>query len=191
MELRPARASERDQVLDLLANWYEDRNFFARYKYHDPGCRDDLCLVACEDGRVVATAQIFDRAVNLAGARVPMGGIGSVYTMECRRGQGLASALLKLGLQKMGLQGFEVSLLFAERLDFYARFGWRPLTRQFTAIADAQKIRAPTDFGLAQFSEPRDLEEVAALYRAYSGQFNATAVRRRGMARQSEICGGT
>ena len=59
MELRPARSSERDQVLDLLALWYGDRGFFARYNHHDPGFRDDLCLVACEDGRIVATAQIF------------------------------------------------------------------------------------------------------------------------------------
>lgn len=31
MELRPARRGERDQVLDLLARWYGDRAFFARY----------------------------------------------------------------------------------------------------------------------------------------------------------------
>jgi hypothetical protein len=59
MELRSARGSERDQVLDLLALWYGDRDFFARYNRHDPGFRDELCLVACEGGRIVATAQIF------------------------------------------------------------------------------------------------------------------------------------
>jgi predicted N-acetyltransferase YhbS len=177
MELRSARAGERDQVLDLLANWYGDRDFFARYKHHDPGCRDDLCLVACESGRIIATAQIFERAVNLAGANVPMGGVGSVYTMEGRRGEGLASALLELALQIMERQEFEISLLFAERLDFYTRFGWRPVTRQFTAVADAHKIRAPADFRLSYFSEAPDLEEVAALHRGYSGRFNGSAVR--------------
>jgi hypothetical protein len=42
MELRPARSSERDQVLDLLALWYGDRDFFARYNRYDPGFRDEL-----------------------------------------------------------------------------------------------------------------------------------------------------
>lgn len=44
MELRPARSSERDQVLDLLARWYGDRAFFARYNHHDAGFRDERLL---------------------------------------------------------------------------------------------------------------------------------------------------
>jgi len=177
MELRPARGSERDQVLDLLALWYGDRAFFARYNHHDPGFRDELCLVACERGRIVATAQIFDRIVNLRGARVALGGVGSVYTLESHRGRGLGSALLRLAVTTMEREGFEVSLLFAERLDFYARFGWRPVTRQFSALAGTQTMRAATGFRLARFEEARDLVAVAALHRGYSGRFDGAVVR--------------
>ncbi|HZO83025.1 MAG TPA: GNAT family N-acetyltransferase [Candidatus Binataceae bacterium] len=177
MELRAARRGERDEVLDLLALWYGDRDFFARYNRHDPGFRDDLCLVACDAGRIVATVQIFDRSINLRGAPVPMGGIGSVYTLESWRGRGLASALMRLAVATMGREGFELSLLFAERLDFYARFGWRAATRQFTAVADAQAIVPDGEFDLARFDETRDLPEVAALHRAYSGRFETTVVR--------------
>ena len=177
MELRPARGSERDQVLDLLALWYGDRDFFARYNHHDPGFRDDLCLVACEDGRIVATAQIFARIVNFRGARVPMGGVGSVYTVESHRSRGLGSALMRLAVTTMEREGFEISLLFAERLDFYARFGWRPVTRQFSALADTQTMRTSAGFRLTRFEEARDLQEVAALHRGYSGRFDAAVVR--------------
>ena len=177
MELRPARGSERDQVLDLLALWYGDRDFFARYNHHDPGFRDELCLVACEDGRIVATAQIFARIVNLRGARVPMGGIGSVYTVESHRSRGLGSALMRLAVTTMEREGFEISLLFAERLDFYARFGWRPVTRQFSALADTQTMRTSAGFRLTRFEEARDLQDVAALHRGYSGRFDAAVVR--------------
>jgi predicted N-acetyltransferase YhbS len=177
MELRPARSSERDEVLDLLALWYGDRGFFARYNHHDPGFRDDLCLVACEDGRIVATAQIFQRVVNLRGARVPLGGIGSVYTMEHYRGRGVGSALMQLAVTTMEHAGFEVSLLFAEQLDFYARFGWRPVTRQFSALADTQTMRTAAEFRLARFEQARDLRQAAALHRSYSGRFDGTAVR--------------
>ncbi len=177
MDLRPARGSERDQVLDLLALWYGDRDFFARYNQHDPGFRDELCLVACEDGRIVATAQIFERVVNLRGAPVRLGGVGSVYTMERYRGRGFASALMGLAVNAMEREGFEVSLLFAERLDFYARFGWRAVTRQFSALADTQAMRTAAGFRLARFEQARDLGEVAALHRDYSGRFDGTAMR--------------
>jgi predicted N-acetyltransferase YhbS len=177
MELRPARSSERDQVLDLLALWYGDRGFFARYNRYDPGFRDELCLVACEGGRIVATAQIFDRRVNLRGAAVAMGGIGSVYTMESYRGRGLGSALMRLAVTTMEREGFEVSLLFAERLDFYARFGWRPVTRQFSALADTRTMRTSAGFLLTAFERERDLDEVAELHRAYSGRFDGAVIR--------------
>ena len=40
MEFRTIRTDERDAVLDLLAHWLGDREFFARYFHHDPAFRD-------------------------------------------------------------------------------------------------------------------------------------------------------
>ncbi|HLK86000.1 MAG TPA: GNAT family N-acetyltransferase [Candidatus Binataceae bacterium] len=177
MELRAARASERDQVLDLLALWYGDRDFFSRYNRNDPGFRDELCLVACDGGRIVATAQIFERAINLRGEHVRLGGVGSVYTLAGYRSRGLGSALMRLAVTTMEREGFEVSLLFAERLDFYARFGWRPVTRQFSALADSASMRVSGQWRLTHFDPARDLEQIAALHRSYSGRFDGTAIR--------------
>src|ERR1019366_6531593 len=112
MEVRAARRCERDEVLDLLARWYRDREFFARYNHNDPGFRDALCIVARDRGRLVSTVQIFDRVISLYGQSVPMGGIGSVFTLEEYRHQGVASALMRLAVDTMVLEGFEVSLLF-------------------------------------------------------------------------------
>jgi hypothetical protein len=42
MDVRAARHNERDEVLDLLALWYNDREFFARYNQLDPTFRDEL-----------------------------------------------------------------------------------------------------------------------------------------------------
>lgn len=58
MEFGAARPSEREEVLDLLARWYGDRNFFARYNQHDPRFRDDdLCLVARSGAEIAAYAR--------------------------------------------------------------------------------------------------------------------------------------
>ena len=177
MDVRAARHNERDEVLDLLALWYNDREFFARYNQLDPTFRDELCLVARDGGRLVSTVQIFDRAINLDGHSVPMGGIGSVFTLEEYRHKGVASALMRLAVDTMLREGFEVSLLFAERLTFYNQFGWREIERKFSVLAGAAGIDAPDRFVIDSFEPARDLREIAAIHRAYSGRFNVTAVR--------------
>jgi predicted N-acetyltransferase YhbS len=176
MEFRPARRSERDEVLDLLALWYNDREFFARYNQNDPTFRDELCLVALDGGRMVSTVQIFDRKINLDGKAIPMGGIGSVFTREDYRHKRVASGLMNLAVTTMEREGFEVSLLFAERLTFYNQFGWKELTRNFSVLANPAALRTP-DFEIDAFDADRDLFAVLDLHAAYSGRFDATAIR--------------
>ena len=182
MDVRAARHNERDEVLDLLALWYNDREFFARYNQLDPTFRDELCLVARDGGRLVSTVQIFDRATNLDGQAVPMGGIGSVFTLEEYRHKGVASALMRLAVDTMVREGFEVSLLFAERLTFYNQFGWREVDRKFSILAGGAGLKPANSegwdrFEIDVFDETRDLLEVAEIHRAYSGRFNVAAVR--------------
>jgi predicted N-acetyltransferase YhbS len=177
MEVRAAHHSERDEVLDLLSRWYGDRAFFERYNRLDPRFRDALCLVARDGGQLVSTVQIFDRAINLDGQSVPMGGIGSVFTLETYRHKGVASALMRLAVDTMVREGFEVSLLFAERLTFYNMFGWREVERKFSILGAAASLDAPDRFVIDSFEIERDLGEIAAIHRNYSGRFNVTAVR--------------
>jgi predicted N-acetyltransferase YhbS len=179
MEIRSALPAERDEVLDLLARWYDNREFFARYNQNDPAFRDELCLVARDAGRIVSSVQIFDRKVNLDGQAVPMGGIGSVYTLEEYRKRGVASALMRLSVETMAREGFEVSLLFAERLKFYSGFGWKSVTRTFTLLQGLERIPKNAEFTIEPFDQVRELDEIAAIYDAYSGRFNSTAIRDR------------
>src|SRR5271167_3488995 len=176
MEVRAAYYSERDEVLDLLGHWYNDRGeFFARYNHNDPRFRDSLCIVARDGGQLVSTVQIFDRAINLDGDSVPIGGIGSVFTLEEYRHKGVASALMRLSVDTMVREGFEVSLLFAERLTFYNQFGWREIERKFSILGAAAGLNARDGFVIDSFDPVRDLAEVAAIHRGYSGRFNVTA----------------
>ena len=177
MEVRAAIASERGEVLDLLSLWYGDRVFFERYNRNDPKFRDALCLVARAGGALISTVQIFDRTIQLDGAAVPMGGIGSVFTREDYRHKGVASALMRLALTTLEREGFEVSLLFAERLTFYNQFGWREIGRKFGVLADAARLRISSGIEIDVFDFDRDFAEVAAIHRAYTGQFNVTVIR--------------
>src|SRR5271168_3367138 len=174
MEVRGARRDEREEVLDLLTPWHNDREFFARYNKIDPTFRDELCLVARDGGRLVSTVQIFDRAVNLDGQAVPMGGIGSVFTAREYRHKRVASALMGLAVDTMAREGFEVSLLFADRLTFYNHFGWRAVERNYSVLTGAAGMQSLNRDGWDRlevdvFDEARDFAEVVAIHRAYSG----------------------
>src|SRR5207302_1076217 len=128
-----------------------------------------------------STVQIFDRKINLNRQTVPMGGIGSVFTREEYRHKRVASELMKLAVRTMEREGFEVSLLFAERLTFYNQFGWKETNRQFSTLPSLSALAAPTGFememGIDTFDAPRDLADVMRLHREYSGRFNVAAVR--------------
>lgn len=176
MEVRTARAGERDEVLNLLARWYGDRTFFSRYNLNDPAFRDELCLVACEGGKIVSTAQIFDRRIRLQGQIVPMGGIGSVYTHEDWRRRGTASALMRLALEILDSEGFEVSLLFTDLIEFYERFGWKPVNRTFTALMGAENLLVDRRIEVGLFDQGRDYDEVREIHASYSN-FDACETR--------------
>lgn len=174
--LRTIAPDERDAVLDLLAGWLNDRAFFARYFAFDPSFRDDLCFVAEADGRPVSTLQVFRKDVRVDGAVLSVGGVGNVYTHPDWRGTGLAGALLERAIAAMATHGFDASLLFAVRLDFYARFGWRSLPRQLWSIAPST-APATAPPGVEAFDAARDLDAVTALYERHSGAVAGATVR--------------
>lgn len=182
-EFRTIEPHERDAVLDLLAGWLNDRAFFARYFEHDPAFRDDLCFVAVDDGRIVSTLQVFGKLVRADGALLRVGGVGNVYTEPAYRDRRLAGALLERAIAAMDRQGFDASLLFAIKLDFYAHYGWRSSLRHLTFIEPGGGATTPVE----SFDAGRDLDAVAAVYAAYSaavaGSTERDAVYWRGQLR--------
>lgn len=183
MKIRRLKAHERPAWLELLDGWglfdgWRGAVFFARPFEHDPTCSDEDVWVAEDEGALVSTLQIFPRRVDLRGAAVPMGGIGSVFTREVSRGAGIASALLHAAVSDMRDRGMEISLLFSGRLDFYARLGWRswPITRELLRRGEAAP-ELPGDLVISPFDAARDLEEVAALHARARTSLDCVALR--------------
>jgi predicted acetyltransferase len=170
---RTIEPAERDAVLDLLSGWL-DRAFFARYFAHDPTFRDDLCFVATDAGRIVSTLQVFRKRVRVDGAALEVAGVGNVYTDPAYRAAGLASVLLERAIAAMPQHGFDLSLLFASRLDFYARFGWRSHLRYLSFI---EPVPMPASVEPEAFDRARDLDSVMAVYAAHSGAIAGATLR--------------
>ncbi len=175
LELRTIVPHERDAVLDLLGEWFGDREFFARYFRHDPGFRDDLCFVAIDNGRVVSTLQVFRKPVRVNGAVVQVAGVGNVFTTPEYREHGVASQLLTRAVAAMDEHEFDLSLLFAVRLVFYGRLGWQSHVRQLVFI-DHAAVGADGPYAVEPFT-PTDLDAVREIYESYSGAFSGPTVR--------------
>jgi GNAT superfamily N-acetyltransferase len=175
VELRTIRPAERGAVLDLLAYWLDDRSFFARYFEHDPTFRDDLCFVAADRGRVVSTLQVFRKRVRLGSAIAEVAALGNVFTAADHRGRRLASQLIELACAAIERHGFDLSLLFATRLPFYARFGWQSHPRQFVFI-DQARCGTAGPYLVRRF-DAADLPAVMAVYDAYNATRSGTTVR--------------
>lgn len=175
--VRAIESSEREQVLDLLHEWI-DREFFRRYFEHDPAFRDDLCLVAEDEGRFVSTLQVIPKTVRVAGRDLRVGGIGNVFTTPAYRHQGVASQVLRAAVAAMEREGFDLSLLFASRLTFYAQFGWASHRRLLAALVPPPAAR-PRAAGVRAFEPGCDLEAVMAIYDAYSLARGGAVVRDR------------
>jgi GNAT superfamily N-acetyltransferase len=187
--LRTIAPHERDAVLDLLGGWFGDlpgapgraraRAFFARYFDHDPTYRDDLCFVAEHDGRLISTLQVFRKQVQVDGAVLEIAALGNVFTDPAARTGGVASALLEQAIAAMSVHGFDAALLFAEKLAFYARLGWRSTPRHLAFIAkDARYLTPPAHCDA--FVHERDLDAVKALYAVYSAPITGATVRDHG-----------
>lgn len=176
--IRTIHSGEREAVLDLLGQWEgESRAHFARYFAHDPTFCDDLCFVAEEGGRLVATLQVLRKQVRFGEAVVEVAGVGNVFTDAAYRERGISTALLETALAAMPRHGFEVSLLFATRLEFYGRLGWQSHTRRWAYVVPAPTQLAG-DTTIAPF-ELDDLEAVRSIYDAAYATTTGTTVRDR------------
>ncbi|MFI5396538.1 MAG: GNAT family N-acetyltransferase [Candidatus Binatia bacterium] len=175
MEFRTILPHERDAVLDLLKQWFGDREFFARYFRYDHGFRDDLCFVAVDEGRIVSTLQVFRRRVRICGEVLEVGGVGNVFTAEPYRERGLASELLGRAIKAMDEHGFDLSLLFAVRLLFYSRHGWSSHVRHLLFI-DPADVEGSGPYTITPFT-PSDLGTVMDIYDTSSAALSGPTVR--------------
>ncbi len=174
--LRTILPEERDAVLDLLAEWYNDRDFFARYLLHDPTFSPDLCFVAEQQGKFLSTFQVFRKQVLVDGTVLDVAGVGNVFTTAPARGRGIASQLLRYGLARLPQHGFDVSLLFAVRLGFYGRLGYQSHLRYLVFWEPGARIRAAERYEIRSFEEA-DLPAVRKIYDAYSARLRGATLR--------------
>jgi GNAT superfamily N-acetyltransferase len=129
-----------------------------------------------DDGSLLASAKRYRIDVSLDGRDGWMAGIGAVFTPESRRGQGHASRLIEMLVERERAAGALLSGLFSEiGAAFYERLGFRPVPLDEVTVTVKRQGGAPAM--LVRGGDERDLPNIAALHaiRAAGARF---AVRR-------------
>ncbi len=123
--VRRASFEDIERILELVFKCFPrtPRSYFEHYIPD----RDfpDLSLVAEENGEIVGYVQIYDRTVRTTQGNLRVGGIGNVCVSRKHRGKGIGSKLLQTATDLMKEKGFNASLLFASKREFYEKNGWR------------------------------------------------------------------
>jgi GNAT superfamily N-acetyltransferase len=183
MEIRGARESELDEVVDLQCLVYrpDGHERYRRYVREDPSYRPDQTRVVVVNGRVVASLRVWERRMRIGSCIVRMGGVGSVCTHPDYRRVGYATALMKDAVSYMRAVGYDLSVLFSiipQR--FYRKLGWASVPLAKFRVTQRQAAKpSETDWQVPPFDEGRDLEQVIALYDAYNAHQSGSIVRTR------------
>ena len=95
MEIRAAKAHERDEIVDLIAAVFVEkcRPRYASQHYHDFTYELDQSRVCIVDGKIVSYVRVSDRSMYIGEAVVKLGGIGMVVTSEESRRTGLCVSI--------------------------------------------------------------------------------------------------
>lgn len=182
MLFRPARASDLDEICQLLATARQSPEHIHALWAADPRFDPARIRIAWTGGHIVACAKIFPRMLRIDTTVIAAGGIGNVRTDPRYWQKGLATSLLNECLSAMYLDGMMLAPLFARRHTLFARRGWHAMpeigleipAEAFNAILSGS---APT--AQVRRLEASDIDAVMALHESSNAARTGTTARDR------------
>ena len=126
VEYRALKDGEWEQCLDLWTKVFGVGAWLFQSLHESTANRKPKhTRVAVQDGRVVATVDIFLRHLRgVDGTPLLVGGIGSVATHDDARKQGHSGRLLEQAIAVMEMEGCDWSFLFTGVNAHYEKYGW-------------------------------------------------------------------
>ena len=180
MEIRAAKAHERDEIVDLISAVFVEkcRPRYASQHYQDSTYELDQSRVCIVDGKIVSYVRVSDRSIYIGEAVVKLGGIGMVVTSPEYRGRGYASALLRDAIAYMEAQNYDLSLLFTTIQPFYMPLGWASFPQTtFELELHDKKTFASSGWKTRQFDLERDLTQISQIYDEHNKGRTGTVLR--------------
>ncbi len=184
MEIRGARASELEQVIELSCIAF-DANSHERYWQYikgDSSYRPSQTRVVVVNDRIASTLRVWERRIRMGASLVTVGGIGSVCTHPHYRGVGYASALMRDTIGYLQTIGGDLGVLFTIIPEaFYSQLGWTsfPMHRFSVSCSSAVSSTGSAAGQITDFNVETDLDAVAGLYDIANAEQSGTVARTR------------
>lgn len=180
MEIRAAKAHERNEIVDLISAVFVEkcRPRYASQHYQDSTYELDQSRVCIVDGKIVSYVRVSDRSMYIGEDIVKLGGIGMVVTSPEYRGRGYASALLRDATAYMEAKKYDLSLLFTTIQPFYMPLGWAAFPQTtFELELHDKKTFTPSDWKSRQFDLEKDLTQISQIYDEHNKGRTGTILR--------------
>ncbi|WPX08923.1 GNAT family N-acetyltransferase [Anaerocellum danielii] len=192
MEFRTLKEPELEKWFYHCASVFGDNqnldywlDYFKRHYFNDPFRDISSIFVAADGSSIASTVRLFYRKIYFHGKEITVGGIGEVSTKPEYRGMGLASKLLCMAIDTMKEKKLSISILFASLHNFYGKFGYKVLPREF-CLLDRDAFQKYLESKTTQIGEVKEInlsdnniEIMDEIYKLYSANFNGPVVRNR------------
>lgn len=184
MEIRAARESELEQIVDLNCISFNRNGYerFWQYVRGDSSYRSQQSRVVVVNNVVVSTLRIWERRIRVGESLVTLGGIGNVCTRPKYEGVGYASALMRQTAEYFKTEGYDLGILFTIiPEEFYERFGWTsmPIEGFNLPFNTTDRKEKDTAYQIRDFNLETDLDAVASIYDISNAHQSGTISRTR------------
>lgn len=143
-------------VKELDLQWFRNHGVPTDTQHSDGKDRfcseDDLIyyILATQNDQLIGETRVLKRTILFNGQKILLGGIGSVATHPDFRKQGLATKMVKKGMDLLKKEQCDVAYLCADAhslkaLEFYESFGFRRLLQNHTYTGRSGKRYTDTD----------------------------------------------
>lgn len=171
VEFRPARPEEYPCVLALWGVVWGEGPYFRSYLEGDPWLREQYCLVAVVDGRIVSAVQICRRPMRMGSRELTFGGIANVATLPEYRKRGYSGELLARCVRVMDEERFDFSALGTGIHSHYERHGWFRVPVPSSLLAfDVERPLPEADPDIQPLAAPQWIDEAPPVYAAFNSR---------------------
>jgi ribosomal protein S18 acetylase RimI-like enzyme len=122
-------------------------------------------ILATEKDQLIGETRVFKRTIVFNGQKMLLGGIGSVATHPNFRKQGIATKMVKKGMDFLKKEHADAVYLCADEhslkaVEFYEQFGFRKLLQKHTYLGRAGKRYIDTDGMIAPVGSKKLFDKI-------------------------------
>lgn len=180
MQVRPARPSEYDEIVELVGNVFPAGDaaevLTTATIQHDPRFRPEHLRVVEDNRQLVGMVNVIDRFVRVGSVQVRCGIVAPLAVARDYQGRGVGSTLMRDCLNWLTHEGFGLSMLWGHTW-LYPRYGYAPGLKSYEVVVPASlHPRGDAAYTLRAYN-PADAPALMHVYHSETARTTLAEVR--------------